>query len=157
PPQPMLSSPTLGAIRDELDATVLNTPGDLHGVVSQVVVAAMSVHNAVRRFTEGALLIFPGDREDILLAAAAACSRPGHPGLAGIILTDAIRPEEGVLNLIREMRFPVLLVEPETYVVASRVHDLIVKTRPEDAQKIRLIRDIVARHVDVGRLVALLQ
>ena len=157
PHQPMLSSPTLGAIRDELDATVLNTPGDLHGVVSQVVVAAMSVHNAVRRFTEGALLIFPGDREDILLAAAAACSRPGHPGLAGIILTDAIRPEEGVLNLIREMRFPVLLVEPETYVVASRVHDLIVKTRPEDAQKIRLIRDIVARHVDVGRLVALLQ
>lgn len=153
PHQPMLSSPTLGAIRDELDATVLNEPGDLHGVVSQVVVAAMSVHNAVRRFTEGALLIFPGDREDILLAAAAACSRPDHPGLAGIILTDAIRPEEPVLRLIREMRFPVLLVEPETYVVASRVHDLIVKTRPEDAQKIRLIRDIVARHVDVTRLV----
>ncbi|MFN0066501.1 MAG: phosphotransacetylase family protein [Limisphaerales bacterium] len=153
PHQPVLSSPTLAAIHEELDAELLNTPSDMHGVVSSVVVAAMSVHNALRRFAEGALLILPGDREDILLAAAAACGKPDHPGLAGIILTDAMRPPESVLRLIREMRFPVLLAEPETYVVASRVHDLIVKTRPTDVQKIRLIRDIIARHVDVARLV----
>lgn len=153
PHQPVLSSPTLAAIHEELDAELLNAPADMHGVVSSVVVAAMSVHNALRRFAAGALLILPGDREDILLAAAAACGKPDHPGLAGIILTDAIRPPENVLRLIREMRFPVLLAEPETYVVASRVHDLIVKTRPTDVQKIRLIRDIIARHVDVARLV----
>lgn len=153
PHQPVLSSPTLAAIHEELDAELLNAPPDMHGVVANVVVAAMSVHNALRRFAEGALLILPGDREDILLAAAAACSKPDHPGLAGIILTDAIRPPENVLRLIREMRFPVLLAEPETYVVASRVHDLIVKTRPTDVQKIRLIRDIIGRHVDVDRLV----
>lgn len=153
PHQPVLSSPTLAAIHEELDAELLNAPPDMHGVVANVVVAAMSVHNALRRFAEGALLILPGDREDILLAAAAACNKPDHPGLAGIILTDAIRPPENVLRLIREMRFPVLLAEPETYVVASRVHDLIVKTRPTDVQKIRLIRDIIARHVDVDRLV----
>jgi hypothetical protein len=153
PHQPILSNPTLDAIREELDAEVLNSPAQINNVVGRVVVGAMSVHNALPRFTPGTLLITPGDREDILLAAGALARQPEAPGLAGIILTDSLRPAESVLRVVREMPFPVLLVEPETYVVASRVHDLIVKTRPADVQKIEIIRDMIARHVNVPRLI----
>ena len=37
--------------------------------------------------------------------------------------------------------------------VASKVHNLTVKTRPTDAEKISLIRDIVARNVNVEKIV----
>ena len=36
--------------------------------------------------------------------------------------------------------------------VASKVHDLTVKTRPDDAEKISLIRDIVAQNVNVKKI-----
>ena len=31
---------------------------------------------------------------------------------------------------------------------------MTVKTRPDDAEKIRLIRDMIAKHVDVKRILA---
>jgi len=44
------------------------------------------------------------------------------------------------------------LAKEDSYEVASRVHDLTVKTRPDDTQKISLIRDLIAEHVDVGKI-----
>ena len=40
-----------------------------------------------------------------------------------------------------------------SYQVASKVHNLTVKTRPGDAAKISLIRDIVAKSVNVKKIV----
>ncbi len=46
-----------------------------------------------------------------------------------------------------------LLAKADSYQVASKVHNLTVKTRPTDAKKIALIRDIVARHINVKKIV----
>ena len=51
------------------------------------------------------------------------------------------------------MPFPVLLAQEDSYEVASKVHDLTVKTRPDDTEKISLIRDLIAEHVDVNKIV----
>ena len=59
-------------IREELHAELLNAPPTLHTLVDDVVVGAMGAHNAMKFFKRGVLLITPGDREDILLAAGAA-------------------------------------------------------------------------------------
>src|SRR5947208_11266235 len=69
PHQRILSSPTVDLIRDELGAELLNQPPTLHTLVEDVVVGAMSAQNALKFFQRGVLLITPGDREDILLAA----------------------------------------------------------------------------------------
>jgi BioD-like phosphotransacetylase family protein len=50
------------------------------------------------------------------------------------------------------MRIPVLLAKEDSYEVASKVHDLTVKTGPDDKEKIELIRDLIAKHVDVNRI-----
>jgi len=73
--------------------------------------------------------------------------------MAGVILTGGLRPSETVLQAIRSMPVPVLLAKADSYQVASRVHNLTVKTRPTDARKISLIRDIVARHINVKKIV----
>ena len=153
PHLPMLSSPTMESIRDELGADVLNRSAISRNLVNDVVVGAMSAQNATPFFKPGVLIITPGDREDIVLAAAAATA-PGHQSgqLAGVVLTGNLRPGAGVMKVIRELPFPVLLAKDDSYEVASKVHDLIVKTRPDDLDKIALIRDLIAQHVDVNRI-----
>ncbi|MCU0772255.1 MAG: AAA family ATPase [Verrucomicrobia bacterium] len=153
PYQPMLCSPTMDLVREELKAELLNKPASLDTLVEDVVVGAMSAHNTMKFLQRGTLLITPGDREDILLAAGASLVTHGEHALAGIVLTGGFKPNGHVLQLIGQIKVPVLLARKDSYRVASKVHDLTVKTRPRDAQKISLIRDVVARCVDVKKIV----
>ena len=149
PHQRILSSPTVGSIREELNAELLNENGNIRGLVEDVIVGAMGVHNAMPFFRRGVLLITPGDREDILLAACADLAGQADEKMAGIVLTANLRPGPSVLKMIQSMPIPVLLAAQDSYEVASRVHDLTVKTRPNDAEKISLIRDLIAKNVDI--------
>jgi BioD-like phosphotransacetylase family protein len=152
PHQQILSRPTMELIRDELEAEELNESKQITNMVEDVVVGAMGVHNTMSYFKRGVLIITPGDREDILLAAATTLLAPHRSGLAGIVLTGGYRPAPNVLKVVQDMPFPVLLASSGSYTVASAVHDLIVKTRPTDTQKIALIRDLIAKHVDVKKI-----
>ncbi len=148
----LLSSPTMNLILEALPAEVLNGLDAIHNLVDDVVVGAMSAEHARSYFRPGALLIVPGDREDLLNAVVA--NEPGTSAvrLAGIILTDNLRPSERLMERIRGLSYPVLFTREGSYDVASRVHDLIVKTRPDDTEKISLIRDLIRSHVDVPRI-----
>ncbi|MGZ6295391.1 MAG: hypothetical protein ACXWPO_11335, partial [Candidatus Limnocylindrales bacterium] len=44
------------------------------------------------------------------------------------------------------------IVNEDTYLVASEVHDLLVKTHAADREKIELIKALVAEHLDVERI-----
>jgi BioD-like phosphotransacetylase family protein len=152
PHQRVLSSPTVGLIREELHATMLNETGDLQNLVDDVTVGAMGAHNAMGFFKRGVLLITPGDREDIILAASASLDENKEEAMSGIILTGNLRPVSSVLKVIQNMSIPVLLSAEDSYQVASKVHDLTVKTRPGDLQKITLIRDMIAKNVDLEKI-----
>lgn len=153
PHQPLLSSPTLGLVREELGAELLNQPVDQDHLVEEVVVAAMGVHNAMNFIRNGVLIITPGDREDILLGVAAELEGEGTTELAGILLTGGLPPTKTAMKVIQRMPFPVLLTQSDSYGAASTVHTLTVKTRPKDKSKISLIRDLIAKHVDVARII----
>jgi BioD-like phosphotransacetylase family protein len=152
PHQEILSRPTMDSIREELKAELLSTPDRLNGLVKDVVVGAMGAQNAMTYFKEGVLLITPGDREDIILAACTGLDVDRHDMMAGIILTGNLRPGANLLKVIRNMPIPVLLAAEDSYRVASKVHDITVKTRPTDANKISVIRDVVSKHVNLERI-----
>ena len=156
PLQPILVKPTLATIRDELSAENLSARKRLTQLVENIVVAAMTADNVTKHFRRGTLIITPGDREDIVLAAAAAAQANPAETLSGLVLTDNLRPSPATLEVIRQLNFPVLLAAEDSYEVASKVHDIIVKTRPDDAEKIAVIRDLIAQHVDVAKLVGAL-
>lgn len=149
PIQPVLCRPNLKSVTEGLNASLLNQPTELHNLVDDVVVGAMAVQNAMQFFKPGVLLITPGDREDLILAAANAMLRETGQSLAGMVLTGGLKPSSPVLKVINELPYPVLLARKDSYQVASTVHDLIVKTHPDDLEKINIIRDLVAKHVDV--------
>jgi BioD-like phosphotransacetylase family protein len=152
PYEQTLCNPSVDLIREELKAELLNTPPTLHTLVADVVVGAMSAQNAMKFFTPNMLLITPGDREDIVLAACTSIEAQSHEKMAGIVLTGGLRPPESILKIIRAMPIPVLLAQADSYEVASKVHNLTVKTRPTDGEKISLIRDIVAQHVNLKKI-----
>jgi BioD-like phosphotransacetylase family protein len=72
----------------------------------------------------------------------------------GLVLTGGYRPRQAVLDAIREADIFATLVREDTYVVASEVHDLLVKTHAADRDKIAMIKTLVAGHLDIGRMLA---
>lgn len=152
PHLPLLARPTVDSIREELHAESLNDSQCGLRLVDDVVIGAMSVQNAVQFFQPGVLVITPGDREDIVEAAARAASGQKDTGLAGIVLTGNLRPSEATLETIRGLSFPVLLAADDSYEVASKVHNLIVKTRPADTKKIQLIFDLIEQNLDIPKI-----
>jgi hypothetical protein len=152
PHEKILCNPSMELIREELRAELLNPSATLQALVDDVVVGAMSAQNAIQFFKRGVLIITPGDREDIVLAACASLETHGEK-MAGFVLTGGLRPSEDVLQIVRATSVPFLLAQADSYEVASKVHNLIVKTRPTDAGKISLIRDIVAKNVNVKKII----
>ncbi len=153
PYEQVLSNPSVGLIQEELGAEALNKPPGMQELVADVVVGAMGAQNAIPFFKKGVLLITPGDREDIILAAGAMTNPNSLDKMAGIVLTGGLLPGASVLKAIQAMPIPVFLARADSYQVASKVHNLIVKTRPGEAQKISIIRNLVASHINVKRIV----
>jgi BioD-like phosphotransacetylase family protein len=151
PHRRILSSPTIAAIYEDLEARALNECQRESRFVDSVVIGAMGAQNALSHFKSGGLVITPGDREDIIMAAAATAAT-GNGQLSGLILTEQLTPANGALRAIEKLPFPVLLSELDCYEVASRVHNLNIKTRAADTEKISVIRDLIAEHVDVNKI-----
>ena len=122
-----------------------------------MVIGAMPAHQALDHMNNDALLITPGTRDDIILAAMSSCMLGGSQTLcvAGMILTGGTLRSQSILELIRKTDLPVILVDDDTYTVASKIAKLIVKLRPEDAEKISAAEDLVDEYVDVDRLLDL--
>ena len=60
-----------------------------------------------------------------------------------MVLTGGYEPRHEVLEAIRGSGMFAVIVEEDTYTVASEVHDLLVKTHAADAGKIELIKQLV--------------
>ena len=148
----LLSSPTMDLIQETLDAQLFNGRKFIHNIVRKVVIGAMNAPHAKKFLRDGVLLILPGDREDILESVACNTPPAASQKLAGIILTDNWKPSAQMLEQIRTLSCPVLLTNDGIYKVALKVRDVIVKTRPDDAAKISLIRDLVRSQVDVAKI-----
>ncbi len=106
PHQQILCNPTVDLIREELHAELLNQPPTLETLVDDVVVGAMGAQNAMQFFKRGTLLITPGDREDIVLAAGATTAPNSDDRLAGIVLTGGMRPGASVVGPSRRCPSP---------------------------------------------------
>jgi len=154
PYDPLLSRPTIKQIIEETDYELICGKEFLGNSVSRVIVGAMKCNDAIKYITEDSLLITPGDREDIITSAL-SCHRDG-PGkrlkLSGVILTGGLVQEKESIELLKNSALPVLLAKLDTYSVASCIHDLTVKIRPQDTEKINTVVKLIKDHVDLDRI-----
>ncbi len=155
PEEKRLRAPNFGQVLEELSGRWLHAeePGRLQRV-DKVIIGAMSAKGVVDHLQPGTLIICPGDREDVILAAIAATAISGRQAAAGIMLTHGIMPHPKMMDLITRTGLPVAICEPDSYTAASRIYSMTVKTQPQDTDKIPLIRDLVMEHMDKELLAA---
>jgi len=155
PYRPILSNPTLGMIVEGVRGETLHPGPSLDLVIDGVAIGAMEPGHMLERIRPGTLVIVPGDREDVILRLTSAHASGDGPGAArGLVLTGGYRPSQTVIDEIRWADLFATLVPDDTYVVASEIHDLLVKTHPSDIEKIGEIKALVAEHLDVDRILA---
>jgi BioD-like phosphotransacetylase family protein len=151
PYKPMLSQPTLEQILEETDFEVLCGKDYLENYISHVIVGAMRPHDALKYIVDDSLLITPGDRRDMIRAALLSRRQDDKEKIkvAGIVLSGGITPNQETLDLLNKAKIPVLLAKNDTYTVASRIHDLTVKIRPRDTEKIDAAIKLIKYNVDL--------
>jgi len=151
PREKILAQPTLDQISEHVRGKFLNCEEPDHAHVTKVTIGAMSAANVFRTDEEGTLLVVPGDREDIILAALAQSGTAGGP-LCGLVLSDDLRPNTRILEMIQESPLPVMSSPYDSYVIASRIHSMTVKTLPGDQAKIDRIQELIQQHVNIPRI-----
>ena len=158
PYREVLSSPTMEQLLEDLEGKLLGGKDALNNSIHRMIIGAMPPHEALGYFGKGTLLITPGSREDLILAAISG-SLGEHVetyGVSGIILTGKITPHRHVLRLISGYNIPIIQVKADTFSVASYIHDLIVKIRPTDTDKIRATEELVEKYVAIDRVMKLI-
>jgi BioD-like phosphotransacetylase family protein len=161
PYRPVLSNPTLSMILAGTGAELLNAGPDLDLVIGGISVAAMEPHHVLQHVTGRRIVIVAGDREDVIVALCRAhrmeVRRPAvvrgeaEPSTVGFVLSG-YRPRPELIAEIRRAELFACFLDEDTYMVASDVHDLLVKTHAADREKIAVIKSTVAASLDPGRM-----
>ena len=155
PYAPKLSDPTIQNIIEETGMKLISKKAGLANVVRNIFIGAMEPHNVLDFIETDALLITPGDREDIIMTVLAAhlLKKPKRKiSISGIILTGGIVPNEKIMRLIEGADIPILLSKEHTYMAASEMYNLAIKISPQDKEKTMLAEGLVKNYVDVDKL-----
>ncbi|MBN1404462.1 MAG: AAA family ATPase, partial [Opitutales bacterium] len=149
PEENKLRSPNFGQVVEELHGRWLHAEetGKLQRI-EKVIIGAMSAKGVVDHLQPEVLILCPGDREDVILAAMAATAIFEKQAAAGIMLTHGTLPHPKMMDLIERTGLPVAVCDQDSYTAASRIYSMTVKTQPQDTDKIPLIRDLVMGSMD---------
>ncbi|MDB4349355.1 AAA family ATPase [Omnitrophica bacterium] len=154
PYKKFLSNPSISDVIEETGGRILCGKGQVNNVVDKILVGAMEPHEALQYMEDGSLIITPGDREDMILAATGMhLSRDSGIRIAGMVLSGGLTPHDEILGLVKKTGIPMILSEGDTYSVAAKVHDMAVKIKPKDKLKIASAIDLIEDYVDIDRLV----
>jgi phosphate acetyltransferase len=144
-----LAAPRVKDLAAAVGAKVLR-PGDLdRRRIRNVSLCAMEVPGSIKTFHPGTLVITPGDRSDILVAASLAVLN-GVP-LAAVLLTGGVEPEPHVFALCEsalKAGLPVLAVKQGSWATANAVANMNLQIPPDDAVRVERVMTAVADRID---------
>ncbi len=155
PYKKLLSNPSVVDVVEETQGRVLCGKAHLNKLVEKILVGAMEPHEALQYIEDGSLIITPGDREDIILAATGMhLSCDNKIKLSGIVLSGGLMPRAQTLELVKKSGIPLILTEGDTYSIAAKVHDITVKIKPKDKLKIASAIDLIDDYVNVDGIIS---
>jgi phosphate acetyltransferase len=153
PFNPELTAPRLLDVANHVRAHI-DFPGNInHARVCDIVVGARAIANMVDRLRPGALVISPGDRDDVMLATALAALR-GIP-LAGLLLTCNSKPHPQIQQLClpaMQSGLSVLSTEHDTFYTASLISHMSNQVPIDDIERMENVLNAIAEHIAVNSL-----
>jgi len=124
PEDQVLVAPTIHSVVDALSGEVFQgDPEALEREALGVGVAAMSLENVVDRLQEGYIVLVPGDRTDVILAALLAHQSEHFPSLAALVLYGGFEVTDQLKKLIAgvDTSLPIIVTEHGTYESVLRI------------------------------------
>ncbi|WP_433529742.1 phosphate acetyltransferase [Micromonospora sp. CA-263727] len=159
PEVPSVSAPTVAEVAAALGATLLTGDDTALGRdVLDYVVGAAHVPTLLDHLTEGALLIMPGDRDDLLVAASAA-HVAGQVSLAGLVLTLGVPPDPRAMRLVDALnaRLAVLSVPTDSYHTVAASSRIEGRPSTANPRKVEAALGAFEAHVDTVELASRLR
>jgi phosphate acetyltransferase len=153
-----VAAPTVAEVAAALDATVITEGASaLDRDVLDYVVGAAHVPAVLDHLTDGALLITPGDRADLLVAASAAHAA-GSVTLAGLVLTLGEFPDRRAVRLIERLNtgLAMLVVGSDSYHTIAAATRIEARLSPSTPRKVEAALGAFEESVDTAALARLL-
>jgi phosphate acetyltransferase len=154
PKETGLQSPTMKEIAERLNGKLLFGKEHLSNQVDNFVTGAMQVPNFLNYLRENVVIVTPGDRGDIIIAALQANLSSSYPKVAGIVLTAGYQPEGPILKLIEGLQniVPIIAVETGTFQTTNEIGAMHSAITPDNTRKIQLAIDTFNKYINLGEL-----
>ncbi len=153
-----MAAPTVAEVAAALEATVVaGTDSALDRDVLDYVVGAAHVPAVLEHLTDGALLITPGDRADLLVAASAAHAA-GNVTLAGLVLTLGEFPDPRAVRVIERLNtgLAMLVVRADSYHTIAAATRIEARLSTGTPRKVEAALGAFEESVDTAELARLL-
>ncbi|MFQ6227306.1 phosphate acetyltransferase [Nocardia sp. NPDC002869] len=153
PEVPLLISPTMAELCEALDGEMYSgDPELLDREALGVMVGGMTAEHILERLFDGAVVIAPGDRSDVLLSVVNAHEAESFPSLAGIIMNGGLLPHPAVARLITGLkpRLPILTTGLGTYETAGVAHRTRGRMSAHNPRKVDTALALMETHVDAA-------
>ena len=157
PEEPLLVAPTVADLRRAVTGTLISGDEAMLGrEVESVLVAGMTAEHVLERLSEGAAVITPGDRSDVVLAVASAHAAKGFPSLSCVILNGGLPLHASMAALVSGLglRLPMVATPLGTYETASAIASTRGRVTASSPRKIDTALALMERYVDAGDLLA---
>jgi phosphate acetyltransferase len=156
PEEPLLAMPTVGEVVDALRVEDTRIEeADLQREITRIKIAAMTMPNVLPHFGDGELVITPGDRADVVLAALVSRMATTYPTLAAVVLTGGIDLDPNVVRLLDGLggaQLPLIAVDTDTFTTAQDVAAVPATIRADTERKIDVALRLFEEHVDTRAL-----
>jgi phosphate acetyltransferase len=151
PEEPLLGFPSVADLIGSVDGTLAS--GDealLSREVTGLVVAAMTMPNVLDRLFEGAVVVTPGDRPEVVLGVLMAHTSPTFPQVSGIVLNGGLPLPEQVSRLIAGLgvTMPIVTTELGTHATSAALTAVRGRLTKDSPRKVATALALFAQHVD---------
>ncbi|HEX5857405.1 MAG TPA: phosphate acetyltransferase [Microbacterium sp.] len=155
PEDPFLVAPSIRGIMRSVEGTLIKgDPELLTREALGVVVAGMSMVNVLPRLSEGAVVVIPADRTEVLLATLLANASGTFPSISGIVLNGPFPLPDDIDRLIDGLtsNVPIIATDLGTYDTAVRVMNTRGRLAADSQRRYDTALAIFERHVDTEEL-----
>ncbi len=155
PEEPLLTAPTVRQLMKALGGTLINGDKDLLGrEVLDVQVGAMTFEHLLDKLTDGAAVITPGDRVEVLLGLLSVQSAKSFPSLAAIILNGGFLPPASVRRLVDDLTpsVPIIMTDLGSYSSASAASKVRGRLTKDSQRKVDSALALFEQNVDAQTL-----
>lgn len=149
-----LTKPSIFRLKEALEAQVLTGIDHLNNHVQKIMIGDMIPHHALDEFDINTLLIVPSDREGLIMTAICGdvLNEDSSFNISGIIFTGGRSPKTQILDMLKRSHIPSLLVNDDSFSVATKINRMLVKLDSNEFKKIKTVQSLVQEYVNIDAI-----